>query len=78
MTDEMESEMNDEFEEITSEEVDRVLEALEKLTASATSENIRTYLEEASDSIYELIYSDSEDDVDEAEMLDDGITEEAA
>jgi hypothetical protein len=54
------------YEEITSEEVDRVIEALEKLMAQTSSENIRAYLEEAADNIFELVYGDDAEVVDEA------------
>lgn len=46
----------DDYEEISSVEVDRVVQALEELMQSVTSENIRAYLDEAADSIYSLIY----------------------
>ena len=49
---------DDDYEEISSEEVDRVVEALETLMATVDSENIRYYLEEATNSIYLLIYDD--------------------
>ncbi len=42
----------EEFEEITSEEVDRVVEQLEKLIESVSSENIKSYLEEAANNIF--------------------------
>jgi hypothetical protein len=48
------------YEEISSDEVDRVVEALETLMATVDSENIRYYLEEATNSIYLLIYEDDE------------------
>ncbi|QDT25675.1 hypothetical protein [Gimesia panareensis] len=54
------SEENEEFEEITSEEVDRVVAALESLIESTDSENIRSYLEEAMNEIYYLVYEDEE------------------
>jgi hypothetical protein len=50
----------DEFEEITSDEVDRVLDLLEQLIESVDSENIRFHLEEAASSIYSLIYEDDD------------------
>ena len=53
----------DEYEEITSDEVDRVVEQLEKLMETVSSENIKTYLEEAVNNIFFLLY----DDEDEAE-----------
>ena len=52
----------DEFEEISSEEVDRVVEALDRLIAGVQSENIKHYLEEAASNIYYLVY---EEEVDE-------------
>ena len=53
----------DDFEEISSEEVDRVVEALDRLIAGVQSENIKHYLEEAASNIYYLVY---EEEVDEA------------
>ncbi len=47
---------SDEYEEISSAEVDRVIQALETLLQSVSSENIRAYLDEAADNIYSLIY----------------------
>jgi len=68
----LEAEMNadddDDLEEITSDEVDRVVAVLEQLMESADSENIRTYLEDALNNIYYLVY-DVEDD--EEENLDE-------
>ena len=61
---ELEDCAEDEFEEITSDEVDRVVEALDHLIQSVQSENIRWMLEEAAGNIFSLIYDD--DDVDEA------------
>jgi len=49
---------DDDYEEISSEEVDRVVESLETLMATVDSENIRYYLEEATNRIYLLIYDD--------------------
>lgn len=48
----------DDYEEITSEDVDRVIAGLEALMAQTASENIRAYLEEAADQIFELVYGD--------------------
>jgi len=63
----------DEYEEITSEEVDRVIAGLEALMNQTKSENIRAYLEEAADQIFELVYGE------DAEILeDDSPLEEAA
>lgn len=53
----------EEYEEISSEEVDRVVEALEQLMETVESENIQAYLEEASASILALVYD--EEDLDE-------------
>src|ERR1700685_4485048 len=55
----------EEFEEITSDEVDRVVEQLEKLIESVSSENIKSYLEEAANNIFFLLY-DEEDRADAA------------
>ncbi len=62
----------DEYEEIGSDEVDRVVEALDRLIAGVQSENVKHYLEEAASNIYFLVYE--EEDVEE---LDD-TTEQAA
>ena len=50
----------EEYEEITSDEVDRVVEALEKLAATVDSENIRVVLENASNDIWYLVYEDED------------------
>lgn len=52
----------DEFEEISSEEVDRVVETLDRLIAGIQSENIKHYLEEAASNIYYLVYEEEVDD----------------
>jgi hypothetical protein len=54
--------VEDEFEEITSDEVDRVVEALDQLIQTVESENIRFMLEEAAGNIFSLIYDDEADD----------------
>ena len=51
---------DDEYEEISSDEVDRMVEALVALAASAESENIRYLLEEATLKIYLLVYGDED------------------
>lgn len=56
--------LDEDYEEITSDEVDRVVAALEELMESTTSLNIRCYLEEAAANIYCLIYD--EQDLEEA------------
>jgi hypothetical protein len=50
----------EEYEEITSDEVDRVVEELEKLAATVESENIRVILENASNDIWYLVYEDED------------------
>ncbi len=52
----------EEYEEISSEEVDRVVEALDHLIELVQSENIKHYLEEAASSIYYLVYEDESED----------------
>lgn len=54
----MSEENEEQFEEITSEEVDRVVAQLETLIESTTSENIRSYLEEAMNEVYYLVYEE--------------------
>ena len=51
-----------EFEEICSDEVDRVVEVLDGLIEKIQSENIKHYLEEASSNIYYLVYEDEEEE----------------
>ena len=50
----------EEFEEITSEEVDRVVESLENLAATVDSENVRLILEKALNDIWYLVYDDED------------------
>ncbi len=57
----------EEYEEINSDEVDRVVEALDHLIEIVQSENIKHYLEEAASSIYYLVY---EDETDSGESLE--------
>lgn len=64
-----------EFEEISSEEVDVVVAALESLIESVSSENIKSLLEETSNSVFYLVYDesdleDSEDENDEVDQVD--------
>jgi hypothetical protein len=61
----------DEYEEITSEEVDRVIAGLEALMNQTTSENIRASLEEAADQIFELVYGDDAEVVEEPAPLEE-------
>ena len=60
-----------EFEEITSDEVDRIVSALETLIETVESENIKAQLEEALNGIYYLIYdeSDEQDEADDPDLL---------
>ncbi|MEY3457647.1 MAG: hypothetical protein RL215_804 [Planctomycetota bacterium] len=55
----------DEYEEISSEEVDRVVEALDRLIEGAQSENVKHILEEAASSVYYLVYEDEGEDGEE-------------
>ncbi|WP_437185933.1 hypothetical protein SH668x_003059 [Planctomicrobium sp. SH668] len=62
---------DEDYEIITSDEVDRILDGLDQLIASTNSENIRSTLEEAADAIFSLVYSEDaeagmEDDQEEA------------
>ena len=66
------SDSEDEFEEITSDEVDRVIETLESLVEGVESENIRAHLENAVNEIFYLVYND--DDL----QSDDDLEAEAA
>ena len=61
----LELEMNDDntgegVEEITSEEVDRVVNALEELMETVDSENIASVLEEALNAIFYLVYDEGD------------------
>ena len=60
----------DEYEEISSEEVDRAVEALDRLIAGVQSENIKHYLEEAASNIYYLVYeqevAETDEEIDQA------------
>ncbi len=49
-----------EYEEITSDEVDRIVEQLERLSETVKSENIKTYIEDAINSIFFLVYEEDE------------------
>lgn len=55
-----------EFEEVSSEEVDRVVAALEELMNSVTSETIRAHLEDISNTVYYLVYDEEEEGLSEA------------
>lgn len=54
--------IDEEYEEICGEEVDRVVEALEQLITTVNSENIKSYLDEALNEIYYLIHEEGEED----------------
>ena len=56
----------EEYEEISSEEVDRVVGLLEELMGMVQSQNIRDYLEEASANIYYLVYDEEDGDAEDA------------
>jgi hypothetical protein len=60
--DQLENQMNDgqEYEEITSDEVDRVIEQLERVMETVQSENIKSYLEDAINNIFFLVYEDDD------------------
>jgi hypothetical protein len=58
-----------EEEEITSEEVDRVLESLTNLLESVESETVHEYLEETYNQIFSLIYE--EEEVTEGEVTEE-------
>jgi hypothetical protein len=51
---------NEDFEEICSEEVDRVIAELEKLIESVHSTNIKAHLTDALNAVFDLVY-DSDD-----------------
>ena len=55
-----EASAEDDFEEISSDEVDRVVAVLDDLIETVQSENIQALLEDASNSIFSLVY-DEED-----------------
>ena len=54
------------YEEISSDEVDKVVEVLEDLMARVHSENIRSILDAAADEVYALVYADEETESDAA------------
>lgn len=56
----------DDYEEITSDEVDRVIEALEQLNAGIDSENIRVIIENATNDIWYLVYDEEDEELAEA------------
>lgn len=60
MSEELNNSTDTDFEEICSDEVDRVVEILDGLIENSQSENIKHLLEEASSNIYYLVYEDEE------------------
>lgn len=71
MSEETQSQTDEQdFEEINSDEVDRVVDVLDNLIEGVDSDNIKHYLEEASSNIYYLVYEDSEGEA-AAESSDD-------
>ncbi len=69
---------SDEYEEISSAEVDRVIQAIDTLMNGVVSENIRAYLNEAADNIYSLIYDADGHPCDGGEGVDEEYQGEAA
>ena len=49
-----------EYEEITSDEVDTVVEQLARLVETVRSENIKSYLEDAINKMFFLVYTDDD------------------
>lgn len=70
MTDDLQYRLTEteEYEEISSEEVDRVVDALDRLIESVQSENIKHYLEEAASNIYYLVYEEEDGLTDEESL----------
>ena len=58
MSDTQEPLDNEEYEEICSEEVDRIVESLDRLIEGVQSENVKHLLEEAASNIYFLVYEE--------------------
>lgn len=54
------------FEEISSDEVDRVVASLESLIDSVESENVKAQLDEALNNIYYLVYDEEDEEINEA------------
>ncbi len=68
---------SEEYEEISSEEVDRVVEALDHLIEVVQSENIKHYLEEAASGIYYLVYEDESEGVETGAEADTDLDQAA-
>jgi hypothetical protein len=74
MSEETQSQTDDQdFEEINSDEVDRIVDVLDNLIEGVDSDNIKHYLEEASSNIYYLVYEDAET----SETIDDQLQDAA-
>ncbi len=72
MSEETQSQTDEqEFEEINSDEVDRIVDVLDNLIEGVDSDNIKHYLEEASSNIYYLVYEDAESSVQVDDQLQD-------
>lgn len=65
------------YEEISSDEVDRVVEILDNLIESIDSDNIKHYLEEASSNIYYLVYEDSDEELEASDQAPGALGEAA-
>lgn len=68
----------DEFEEINSEEVDRIVGVIEELLPTIESENVKSLLEEAMNNIYYLVYDEEDEELEDedGEVLEDEDEEE--
>jgi predicted dinucleotide-utilizing enzyme len=71
LSDDSEELEEEEYEEITSEEVDSVVGQLETIIESVSSENIKSHLEEALNSIYFLVYDEDDLEDEDDELLAD-------
>jgi len=72
----------EDYEVITSDEVDHVLSVLDELIQSAGSENVRSTLEEAAEAIFALVYTEDDaidltDGLESNDILEAGDTEAA-
>jgi hypothetical protein len=79
MTEDQSEELEvEEYEEIHSDEVDRVVETIAKLMESVQSETISDYLEEASNKIFELVYDEEDVELEgeETDELEDEVDED--
>jgi len=75
-----ESELHDEFEyaeeEISCEEVDKVLAQLSQVMDNVDSDTIHEILDEAYNQIFDLVYESDEDDAQQAEFAEDDLDAE--